>query len=270
MAVDSSLAPAGGSAGDGLLVLDRVCKSFGGVQAVSDCSMTVPRGHVIGLIGPNGAGKSSVIDLVSGFTVPDSGTIHFDGRNIVGQRPDVISRRGLIRTFQSPREWPSLTVMDNVLLAMRRLDREPLGRSFLRARALGRAENQDREQARALLDRFGLLALRNVPAGRLSGGQKRLLEFARIAAAEPSLIILDEPMGGVNPVLGERIGQVILDFAADGCTVVLVEHNLPFIEHTCNDVVVMALGTVIAQGPFASLRNHRGVVDAYLGAVDDD
>lgn len=256
--------------GEPLLVLEKVSKSFGGVQAVRDCSMTVPRGHVLGLIGPNGAGKSSVIDLVSGFTVPDAGSIRFAGHDIVGRRPDVISRLGLVRTFQSPREWPSLSVMDNVLLALCRLERETLTRSLLHARALRRAEEGDRERARELLDRFGLFAVRNVAAGRLSGGQKRLLEFARIAAAEPGLIILDEPMGGVNPVLGERIGQAVRDFAADGRTVVLVEHNLPFIEHTCDDVVVMAVGTVIAQGPFASLRSHHGVVDAYLGTVEDD
>ena len=171
----------------------------------------------------------------------------------------------LIRTFQTPREWRQLTVMDNVLLARRRFDAESLWRSMTRARTLRREEEADREAVRAILERYQLAELKNELAVALSGGQKRLLEFARIAAAEPRLIILDEPMGGVNPVLGSRIGAAVGQFAADGCTVIVVEHNLPFIERTCNQVIVMDLGEVIAQGPFAGLRANPRVVEAYLG-----
>ncbi len=248
-----------------LLEIEHLSKSFGGIQAIRDCTFGIPEGHVTALIGPNGAGKSTVVDLVSGFGQPDSGSVRFAGEPIIGKRPDVISRLGLIRTFQSPREWPHLTVMDNVLLARRRFADESLWRSLTRARRIRKAEEPDRAAARAILDRFQLFALRNALAGTLSGGQKRLLEFARIAAAEPRLIILDEPMGGVNPVLGARIGEAVGQFAADGCTVVVVEHNLPFIEKTCDQVIVMDLGQVIAQGPFAGLRDNPRVVDAYLG-----
>jgi branched-chain amino acid transport system ATP-binding protein len=248
-----------------LLEIEHLTKSFGGIQAVRDCTFTIPEGQVVGLIGPNGAGKSTVVDLVSGFGQPDSGRITFAGEPIIGKRPDVISRLGLIRTFQTPREWRNLTVMDNVLLARRRFADESLWRSLTRARRIHRAEELDRAAARAILDRFQLAALRNDLAVTLSGGQKRLLEFARIAAAEPRLIVLDEPMGGVNPVLGARIGEAVGQFAADGCTVIVVEHNLPFIEKTCGQVVVMDLGQVIAQGPFAGLRDNPRVVDAYLG-----
>jgi len=232
-----------------LLEVDSLSKSFGGVQAVRDCTFAVPEGHVVGLIGPNGAGKSTVVDLVSGFGRPDGGSIRLAGRQLVGQRPDAISRLGLIRTFQTPREWRNLTVMDNVLLA-----RSQFGE-----------EEADRAIAQAILDRFQLAGLAGERAVRLSGGQKRLLEFARIAAADPRLVILDEPMGGVNPVLGGRIGEAVRGFADEGHTVLIVEHNLPFIERTCDQVVVMDLGEVIAQGPFSGLRDNARVVDAYLG-----
>jgi ABC-type branched-subunit amino acid transport system ATPase component len=248
-----------------LLEIENLTKSFGGVHAVRNCTFSIPEGQVVGLIGPNGAGKSTVVDLVSGFGRPDSGGIRFAGEPIIGKRPDVISRLGLIRTFQTPREWRHLTVMDNVLLARRRFANESLWRSLTRARRIRRDEEKDRAVVRAILDRFQLAELKNELAHTLSGGQKRLLEFARIAAAEARLVILDEPMGGVNPVLGARIGDAVGHFAGEGRSVVVVEHNLPFIERTCHQVVVMDLGEVIAQGPFSGLRDNPRVVDAYLG-----
>jgi ABC-type branched-subunit amino acid transport system ATPase component len=248
-----------------LLEIEGLTKSFGGVRAVRQCTFSVPEGQVVGLIGPNGAGKSTVVDLVSGFGRPDSGSVRFGGEQLIGKRPDVISRLGLIRTFQTPREWRNLTVMDNLLLARRRFASESLWRSMTRARRIRRAEEADRAEIRIILERFQLAELKNELAVRLSGGQKRLLEFARIAAAGPRLIILDEPMGGVNPVLGARIGDAVGHFAAEGAAVIVVEHNLPFIQRTCDQVVVMDLGEVIAQGPFAGLRDNPRVVDAYLG-----
>jgi ABC-type branched-subunit amino acid transport system ATPase component len=248
-----------------LLEIENLTKTFGGVHAVRDCTFSVPEGQVVGLIGPNGAGKSTVVDLVSGFGRPDSGSVRFAGESLIGKRPAAISRLGLIRTFQTPREWRHLTVMDNVLLARRRFADESLWRCMTRARRIRRREEPDREAVRVILKRFQLAELKNELAEKLSGGQKRLLEFARVAAAEARLIILDEPMGGVNPVLGARIGEAIGQLAAEGRSVVVVEHNLPFIERTCQQVVVMDLGEVIAQGPFAGLRDNPRVVDAYLG-----
>lgn len=251
------------------LEITEVTKTFGGVVAVNGCSMRIREGTVVGLIGPNGAGKSSVIDLVSGFERPDSGSVRFDGVEVVGKRPDVISRMGLIRTFQTPREWRDLSVIDNVRVGKSDLDRESLRRSLTSAARLRRLERDDDEEIGALMVKYRLDAVRNHRASGLSGGQKRLLEFARIAAAKPRLTILDEPMGGVNPVLGERIGQAIRDLRTAGSTVVVVEHNLPFIERTCDEVVVMDLGSVIAQGPFDALRDNKRVVDAYLGNDDE-
>ena len=232
------------------------------------CSFEAPLGMVTGLIGPNGAGKSTAIDLISGFKLPDSGTVLFKGKALEGLSPHHISRLGLIRTFQSPREWPGLTVLENVVMARWDAGREGFLRGLV---GLGRAQRDktadELTRARAILDDFGLATLRNERAGNLSGGQKRLVEFARIRMAQPELVILDEPMGGVNPVLGERMATAIEGFIASGTSVIVVEHNLPFIERVTQHVIVMAQGTVIAEGPFESLRSNQDVVDAYLGEM---
>jgi len=252
-----------------LLEIEGLSKSFGGVVAVDNCSMTIQEGSVVGLIGPNGAGKSSVIDLVSGFERPAAGRVRFAGVDVVGKRPDQISRLGMIRTFQTPREWRDLSVIDNVRVGRSDLERESLWRSLTSARRLRRQDEIDTAELRELMEHYRLDDIRNSRAVGLSGGQKRLLEFARIAAAKPRLTILDEPMGGVNPVLGERIGEAIRELKNAGSTVVVVEHNLPFIEKTCDEVVVMDLGSVIAQGRFEELRDNKRVVDAYLGNDDE-
>lgn len=255
--------------GSALLEVENISKSFGGVVAVANCSMVIREGAVIGLIGPNGAGKSSLIDLVSGFVAPDAGSVRFRGTELIGKRPDVISRMGIIRTFQTPREWRDLSVIDNVRVGLSELERESLWRSLILAGRFRRDEAIETEKIRTLLTHYRLDAVRNDRSVGLSGGQKRLLEFARIAAAKPPLVILDEPMGGVNPVLGERIGDAILELKKAGSTVVVVEHNLPFVERICDEVVVMDLGSVIAQGPFKELRDNKRVVDAYLGNDDE-
>ena len=252
-----------------LLAVKDVSKHFGGVAAVNGCSMSISEGSVVGLIGPNGAGKSSLIDLISGFERPDSGSVVFAGRELVGRRPDVISRMGLIRTFQTPREWRDLSVIDNVRVGRSALSRESIWRSLTSGARLRREEAAENQELFDLMAHYRLDGVRNVRASGLSGGQKRLLEFARIASAKPRLTILDEPMGGVNPVLGERIGEAIRELKRAGSTVVVVEHNLPFIEKTCDEVVVMDLGSVIAQGHFDELRNNTRVVDAYLGNDDE-
>jgi len=251
-----------------VLEVRGLTKHFGGVYAVEACSFVAPMGQVTGLIGPNGAGKSTAIDLISGFKLPDSGTVLFKGRALEGLPPHVISRLGLIRTFQTPREWPGLTVLENVVMANWDGGREGFLRGLV---GLGRAQSvkaaDELAWAREILEEFGLTELRNERAGNLSGGQKRLVEFARIRMAQPELVILDEPMGGVNPVLGERMALAIEAFIASGTSVIVVEHNLPFIERVTQHVIVMAQGTVIAEGPFESLRSNQDVIDAYLGEL---
>jgi ABC-type branched-subunit amino acid transport system ATPase component len=249
-----------------ILEVEGLRKHFGGVRAVDGCTFAVPKGRVTGLIGPNGAGKSTAIDLISGFKLPDAGTVVFAGERVTGLPPHRVSRLGLVRTFQTPREWPALSVLENMQLANWDPRRESLWRSLV---GLGGRAGAAAELARAreLLAELGLGVLRNERAGNLSGGQKRLLEFARIRMAAPRLVILDEPMGGVNPVIGETMAAAIQGFVDDGTSVVVVEHNLPFIERVTDHVIVMAQGSVIASGPFESLRSNRGVVDAYLGEM---
>jgi ABC-type branched-subunit amino acid transport system ATPase component len=251
-----------------LLEVQDLHKHFGGVQAVNACSFTAAEGQVTGLIGPNGAGKSTAIDLISGFKIPDTGTVVFEGKQVQGKPPHTISRMGMIRTFQTPREWPALSVLENLILACYEPRREGF---WLSLRGPTRAERERAGEqlvrARAILEEFGLLNLRNERAGNLSGGQKRLLEFGRIRMAEPRLVILDEPMGGVNPVLGERMATAVLGFVGAGTSVIIVEHNLPFIERVTDQVVVMAEGRVIAEAPFEQLRGNQAVVDAYLGEM---
>jgi ABC-type branched-subunit amino acid transport system ATPase component len=247
------------------LATDKVTVAYRGLLALSEVSLELEQGKITGLIGPNGAGKSTMINLISGFDAPDSGVIEFDGKRIDGKPAHAVARLGLMRSFQTPREWGGLTVMDNMLLSAPVAGRDTIWRGLLTARRLRTAENADRVRARELLDAVGLLRLKDEPAGNLSGGQKRLLEFARLAAATPRLVLLDEPQAGVNPVLRERMADLILAMVAADITVLMVEHNLPFLERLCGHVIVMALGQTIASGSMAELRANRDVVDAYLG-----
>lgn len=250
-----------------LLEVRGLAKSFGGVRAVNDLNLSVEAGSVVGLIGPNGAGKSTALDLISGFQKPDAGQVIFDGREIQTLPSYRISRLGLIRTFQSAREWSRLTVMDNMLIAACHHGRDAIWRALFSRRTLARAEISDRAQARELLGRFGLLAVRDEYAGNLSGGQKRLLEFARIAIAGPQMVLLDEPLAGVNPVLQDAILEAVNHFKREHITVLIIEHNLPWVEIACDRVIAMAYGTGLATGSMQDLRANQAVVDAYLGEV---
>jgi len=250
------------------LEVTALTKAFGGVKAVNGATLSVRPGSLTGLIGPNGAGKSTMINLISGFESPDSGTIMFGGQSIAGKSAHAISRLGLMRSFQTPREWPGLTVMENMLLSMPIAGRETVWRGLLTPGRLRAAESADRIRARELLGEVGLLKLKDEPAGNLSGGQKRLLEFARLAAAAPRFVLLDEPQAGVNPVLRDRMAELIRNMVNGGATVLMVEHNLAFLEQLCDHVIVMALGVCIATGSMADLRANQDVVDAYLGQVN--
>ena len=250
-----------------LLEVRGLTKSFGGVRAVNDLSLSVDAGSVVGLIGPNGAGKSTALDLISGFQKPDAGQVIFDGREIQALPSYRVSRLGLIRTFQSAREWSRLTVMDNMLIAACHHGSDTIWRALFTRRTLSRIEISDRARARELLNRFGLFAMRDEYAGNLSGGQKRLLEFARIAIARPQMVLLDEPLAGVNPVLQDAILEAVNHFKHEHITVLIIEHNLPWVEIACDRVIAMAYGTRLATGTMQDLRANQAVVDAYLGEV---
>jgi len=239
--------------------------SFGGLQAVDGCSFTISRGSLAAVIGPNGAGKSTMVNVVSGALARQRGRVRFDGSDISGWAPHQIALRGLIRTFQISREFGGMTVLENLLVTAPDQRGEQLWNALFRP-GLGR--RQDRElvsRALDVLDTFDLFALRNEYARTLSGGQKRLLELARAVMAEPKLLLLDEPMAGVNPALIDRLGRHIQRLNEQGITFVLIEHNLEVVERICDHVVVMAVGKTLATGRMAELRRNPEVVTAYLG-----
>lgn len=249
-----------------ILAVEDLSKSFGGVTAVNKCTFGVKKGSITGLIGPNGAGKSTVVNLISGALKPDSGEVWFKGEIISGLAPHKIGQSGLIRTFQISREFPDMTVLENLVVAARNQVGEKLRNVIFRPRA-GRIQEQEIvDRALIVLDTFGLYPLRNEYAGNLSGGQKRLLELARGIMADPELLLLDEPMAGVNPALIQKLGDHIVDLNRQlGITFVLVEHNLEIVEKICQEVIVVAVGSTLAVGTMAELRKNSAVIEAYLG-----
>lgn len=247
-----------------------MARSFGGVRAVDGCSFTIDRGSLTGLIGPNGAGKSTMVDLISGALKPQSGRIVYRGEDITGRPPHAIAGRGLIRTFQLSREFPRMTVLENLVVVARGQRGESLVNALLRPRLCRREDRALVERALDVLARFGLSDQRDAYAGDLSGGQKRLLELARAVMSEPELLILDEPMAGVNPALIDLLGGHIEALCRNGITIIMIEHNLEIVERICNHVVVMALGRVLATGTMTTLRANSEVVRAYLGERLDD
>lgn len=242
-----------------LLEVRDLTKDFGGLRAVNRCSFTVESGSITALIGPNGAGKTTVFNLISGLLRPTAGRIYFQGRDITGLPPHRITRLGIARTFQISRELAELTVLENVVVHAARDGLAGLVReSILRHEA---------ERAMALLEFVGLAAMAREKAGKLSYGQKKLLELAGALMADPRLILLDEPAAGVNPALLEEILERIRQLNRVGMTFLIVEHNMDVVMHLSHQVVVMAYGEVICQGPPEAIQRDPRVLDAYLGAA---
>lgn len=246
---------------------EELRKAFGGVQAVDGASFSVLAGSVSALIGPNGAGKSTVVNLLAGALKPSSGKAWLFGQDITGWPAHRVCRAGLVRTFQLSRELGRLTVLENLMVTPRNQVGESLFNVFFRPGSVKQQERQHLGRALEVLGAFGLYEMRDNYARELSGGQKRLLELARAVMAEPRLLLLDEPMAGINPALVQQIGEHIRRLNAQGVTVLMVEHNLNVVETICDHVVVMAEGKVLATGTMAELRAHPEVVRAYLGAA---
>jgi len=247
-----------------LLRAEGVTKAFGGVQALQDCTVEVEQGTIAGLIGPNGSGKTTLFNIMTGYERVDAGDVYLGHRKITNQRPQRVFALGIGRTFQLTRIFPRLTVLENMLIATQHRSgraRNPL------ARAGGRAE---RQRALGMLEFTGIAGHAGALADTLSYGQRKLLELSYVLVADPAIVLLDEPAGGVNPSLIQHLAGRIRELNAAGTTFLIVEHNMDFVMGLCGHVTVLDYGTVVAAGPPGIIRSDPKVLDAYLGVAEED
>jgi len=249
-----------------LLEVQRVVRSFDGVRAVNDCSLQVQPGTITGLIGPNGAGKTTLFNLVTGFLRPTSGRIIFKGDRVDGLPPHQIFRRGIVRTWQIPRELKLMTVLENLMLVPAEQAGERLWNPWFLPFRVARQEREYRDKALDILEFVDLWHLRDEYAANVSSGQKKLLELARTLMADPEMILLDEPGAGVNPTLMRKLVQNIEQLCYEkGITFFLIEHDMDLVTRLCNPIIVMSNGEKIAEGPSEEVKNDERVLEAYLG-----
>lgn len=253
---------------DPILVADNVTRQFGGLTAVDVQHVEIPRGKITALIGPNGAGKTTFFNLLTGFDKPNTGTWTYEGRDLAGIPSYKVARLGMIRTFQLTKALSLLTVIDNMRLGAQQQPGESFFKAFIRP-LWSANEKRITVKADELLVRFKLDAKREDYAAALSGGQRKLLEMARALMSNPKLVMLDEPMAGVNPALTQSLLEHIKDLKKDGTTVLFVEHDMHMVRNISDWVIVMAEGKIVAEGPPAQVMKDQAVIDAYLGAHAD-
>lgn len=253
---------------DPIMIIDNVSRHFGGLTAVDVEHLEIPRGAITALIGPNGAGKTTLFNLLCGFDKPNSGSWSYDGTQLAGIPSFKVARMGQVRTFQLTKSLSLLSVLENMKLGATRQTGEKLWASVLPM--LWRSQEREIEQkALGLLDRFKLGEKASDFAASLSGGQRKLLEMARALMSDPQLVMLDEPMAGVNPALTQSLLDHIVDLKELGMTVLFVEHDMHMVRHIADWVVVMAEGRVVAEGPPETVMQDPAVIDAYLGRHQD-
>ncbi|HYN33222.1 MAG TPA: ABC transporter ATP-binding protein [Ilumatobacteraceae bacterium] len=249
---------------DPILVATNVERSFGGLRAVDVERVEIQRGAITALIGPNGAGKTTFFNLLTNFDRPDRGSVVFDGETTSGVKSHTLAAKGMVRTFQLTKVLAKMSVLDNMMLAAQNQSGEVMRRGILSG--WRRQERAVEQQAVEILDEFNMIHMKDEYAGALSGGQRKLLEMARAMMAKPRLIMLDEPMAGVNPALTQSLLGHVKRLRAEGITVMFVEHDMDVVSDISDWVVVMAEGTVIAEGTPRSIGENMVVVDAYLGS----
>ena len=266
----STTSPTPGSAkSDPILVADKIVRQFGGLTAVNVDHLEIQRGSITALIGPYGAGKTTFFNLLTGYDSPNSGTWSFNGRELNGIPPHKVARLGMVRTFQLTKALYRLTVIENMALGARNQKGESVLRSVFPW--IWRAQEAEiRARATEILRKFKLLEKQDDFAAALSGGQRKLLEMARALMVEPEMIMLDEPMAGVNPALKQSLLEHIKELRTEGKTVLFVEHDMDMVHEISDWVIVMAQGAVIAEGTPASVMGNEEVIAAYLGAHHND
>lgn len=249
-----------------MLEVKNVTKSFGGLRAVNECTFTVRPGTITGLIGPNGAGKTTLFNLITGFYRPEGGEIRFEGERIDGLAPHQVFSRGLYRTFQIPREFAQMTVLENLMVMPPGQLGERIWASWFRPRAVKRQEATLKERALEVLEFVGLIDLKDEYAANLSGGQRKLLELARAMMVDPKMVLLDEPGAGVNPTLMKRLVDYIEQLCHErGITFLIIEHDMDLVMLLCDSVIVMSEGKKLTEGPPEEIRRDPRVLEAYLG-----
>ena len=251
---------------DPILVADSIRRSFGGLVAVDVTHVEVQRNTITALIGPNGAGKTTFFNLLTGFDAPDAGTWHFNGVSLNGVSPYKAARRGMVRTFQLTKSLSRMTVMENMRLGAAKQKGEQLWAAPFKFLWRGE-EAAITARADTLLQRFKLDHMRDEFGGSLSGGQRKLLEMARALMVEPEMVMLDEPMAGVNPALKQSLLEHVKGLKDEGRTVLFVEHDMDMVHEIADWVVVMAEGQIIAEGPPSFIGANQAVIDAYLGGA---
>lgn len=248
-----------------LLSANNLSKSFGGLKAVNDVSLEVQSGSITGLIGPNGAGKTTLFNLLSNFLQPDQGRVVFNGHPIEHLPPHLTAAKGLVRTFQVARVLSRMSVLENMIFAAQRQKGENFWTSLFNPKMVLREEEKLKRKSLEILDSVGLAAKANDYAGALSGGQRKLLEIARVLMTEPKLILLDEPAAGVNPTLINQICEHIQEWNKEGLTFLVIEHNMDVVMSLCDRVWVLAEGANLAVGTPNEIQNNTKVLEAYLG-----
>jgi neutral amino acid transport system ATP-binding protein len=246
-----------------LLSVDRVSKSFGGLQALSECSLSVEKGSITGLIGPNGSGKTTLFNVITGYEKPDSGAVTFEETEITRASPSRVFALGVGRTFQITRIFARISVLENMLVATQRDE------GWLRGLTRSKSSKSELASAMEWLDFVGIDRLADQPAGSLSFGQRKLLELAYVLVADPDVILLDEPAGGVNLTLINEIADKIKSLNKSGKSFLIVEHNMEFVMNLCDRVTVMHQGADLVSGTPSEIRSNPLVLDAYLGGSDE-
>jgi ABC-type branched-subunit amino acid transport system ATPase component len=248
-----------------LLEVTNLMKAFRGVRAVDGASFSVQPGSITGLIGPNGSGKSTAIDCISGFQRANSGSVHLEGRAITGLPPQQIARSGLTRTFQDVRVYDRYSVLENLLVVAKPFETTSWADAFLRNAKFREAEREAQGRARDFIDLVGLTKLIDAPALILSYGQKKLLAFAAAMMSNPRIVVLDEPVAGVNPTRVNEVAEIVRRANQAGTTFLVIEHNVEFITSLCDHVIVFDRGRKLTEGPPSEVHRDPLVLDAYLG-----
>ncbi|SFG06274.1 branched-chain amino acid transport system ATP-binding protein [Halopelagius inordinatus] len=250
-----------------ILRTDDLRKAFGGLVATDGASIAVEEGTITGMIGPNGAGKSTLFNLISGFYDPDDGRVWVNDTDVTDKKPHETARAGLVRTFQTPRRLEDMTVREAMLVGARPQTGESILPLWLSPSTVTREERANIERAEELLERFEIAHLIDEPSAELSGGQLKLVELARAITTSPDILLLDEPVAGVNPTLANDIKRFVRELNDEGQTFLIIEHDMPFIMDLADPVIVLDQGKVLMEGTPEEVRSDRRVIDAYLGGA---